>query len=129
MNRSHFDAWGRKTLDYASMVRWYQGDEKSLEVLRSLPSVRYAIIPNVELRISTAYKDTLEIISVWPGGNSTKRYFLSDHGINALRRLYRSSETQWRHSKGENCVIWKRRGCLVRAVWCNFFPVEWPFGG
>jgi hypothetical protein len=120
----HFDGWGRTIVGYMDMVRWYQGDEESLKVIRNLPPFRYVVVPDAEIILDVRRPDQVTIRLTWPGGNLSKIYFIGPRVINSLRALYVSSEVSWRHRKEENTVIWKRRGKVIPCVWSNYYPVR-----
>jgi hypothetical protein len=119
MNKKHFDAWGHPVSDFMSMIRYYSGDKRSQDLLRKYGLLGVVCIPAVELRLDLPEAEVLTMSLMYPAGNVIKRILLADRGLDSLRRLYVTSEVQWRHSRGENCIIWKRSGRLVRAVWTN----------
>ncbi len=124
----HFDAWGTPILDFFGMIRWYRADPDSLAVIRRLPSFRYVVIPDVELTIELPEAVSLEIRCTWPCGSIINRKILGERVIDALRRLYVSSEVEWRVSRAEKYIIWKRKGKVIPALWSNYYPTRQPQG-
>lgn len=123
MAQKHFDGWGNPTSDYFRMLSWFAGDERSLKVLRSEAPFRTVCLPSVEIEMRLPCDGVITVRRAWPGGSLVNRIVLGEHGLNALRRLFKAPRGCWKVSRGENVIIWKRRPALIKCAWSNYYPV------
>jgi hypothetical protein len=123
MPKQHFDAWGNPILGFLEMIRYYSGDERSLTNLRHFGLQGVVVIPSVEIEIRLDNPGEMFVMLVYPAGWVRNRIIMTDRVKTSMRHLYVSPETHWRHYRGDNSIIWKRKGRVIRALWTNLYSL------
>jgi len=111
--KNHFDGWGHRTCDYFELVKRYQADARSIRTLRNFAPHRYVVCPDVEIHVKKNPLDQSSVVLVYPGERRVLRLKMTKRQIEALRRLYLSSEVTWRHKENPEEVIFYRCGSVV----------------
>lgn len=116
MKNKHFDGNGHVTLAFDQMLRLYSDRKPSLVVLRLLAPYKYLVIPDIELHIKKDPMDQSYVLHRYPGEIRTLDIKLNKIAREALRRLYKSGDLNWRISRKPDETVFFRPGQVVRKI-------------
>jgi hypothetical protein len=109
----HFSGWGQPTLDYFSMLSYYVQDRQATKIIKEYLPVCYAVIPDVSIRFFVDSPDIFEVIRIYPGGETRKKYCASLRVINSFRKIWQGKKKGWQASKTGDLVTLTFRGSLI----------------
>jgi hypothetical protein len=112
----HFDAWGNPILGYLDMISYFKDDFSSISVLRNYAPIRYACMPEVHIILDPAYLETIAVEIAYPGEIHRNSIIVKQHTLDALRRLYKSSEASWRHHKEGSKIVFTHKAKVIHVA-------------
>ena len=114
MRRTNVDANGHPIMGYFEMIDYYQGDKKSLDVIRSFPPGQYQVLPEITIRIIPSKLPEIYIIHVYPLQTFVFSRKITAMALDALRRLFRAPRAEWKPKKEPFTIILKRPGAVIK---------------
>jgi hypothetical protein len=98
------------------MLSLYADRKPSLAVLRRFAPYKYLVIPDIELHVKKDPSDQSYLIKRYPGEIRRLEFKCNARAIEALRRLYKSGDLNWRIKRGEGETIFFHPGQVIRKV-------------
>jgi hypothetical protein len=115
MNK-HFDGNGHITLDFAHMLELYADRRASLVILRHFPPFRYLVVPDIEIHVKKDPSGQSYLVHRYPGEIRNLEIKLNKRALEALRRLFKSGDVQWRVRRTGDETVFVHPGQVIRKV-------------
>lgn len=109
----HWDGAGHTIVDFFGMRNYYRGDKKSLAVLDKCPPKRYEVVPDILIVLNPKDTTSVAVYRYFPGGQTRIRVSLSQHGLEALRRVFTQKKGFWVCSVQPHGVCFERKGRVI----------------
>ena len=116
MKNPHFDGNGHVTLSFDQMLSLYADRKPSLAILRQFAPYKYLVVPDVEIHVKKDPCGQSYMVKRYPGEVRRLDIKCNDHALQALRRLYKSGDLQWRIKRAEGETIFFHPGQVIRKV-------------
>ena len=115
MSTSLYDNLSRQFPTFLDTLEYYKDDPVSQDLIRSYPTSRLEIVPDISLVVDVKRK-VLRVAKVYPMGQHIEEYPLDEKRVVPLRRLWSIPRGKWFLAYLTGGVIFRRKGFVKLAV-------------
>lgn len=109
---ARYDAAGNRILSREDMIKYYQQDKSSLDIVTRWMPFKYVVYPDIEIRIGKNAPGTVTVIKIYPGETKEQTFEVSNRAMDGLRNTWTCGKG-WQHKNGTGYVSLRFPGRVV----------------